>query len=261
MGELVRLNSLLSDYYDDVVDMHTLATAEQPQLDNLNVHVEQAELNMYVATADSDGLAVFEDMLGITKSAGSTVESRRKVIFARLLNRKPYTMTYLRAVLSTLGGPASVKLEADKYQLDVDVSLDQPNQTDELDHILTTVVPVNMAINAKNTISAAASGVALFCAGAVFVDTFMLTNDWRSTQQSSAEARDVAAVASIDTFGLTNDWRGNESLQAVALNATGVLGVDTQTLTHDWHDDTVLHGNQLTAGVITGLEVIEVASE
>lgn len=260
-NSLIRLESLLPDYYDDVIDMHQLAIAEQPQLDNLHASVMQAESNLFVATADGDGLGIFEDMLGIVVASGSTLESRRKVVFARLLNRKPYTMTYLRAVLSTLGGPATVKLEADKYQLDVDVSLDQPNQTDELDNILTTIVPVNLTIQARNTIYATTKGAALFAGGVVAADIVTLTNDWRDTSTGTAQANAGATAAFAETQMMTNDWRESAALKAHAYGATGTVAADTVTLTNDWHGTSTLSASEFSGIVLSGLEKVEVKSE
>lgn len=261
MGELIRLDSLLPDYYDDVIDMHQLTKAEQPQLDDLHASIELSQARLFVATADSDGLSVFENMLNIVTTSGSTVESRRKVIMSRLLDRKPYTITYLRSILSTLGGPATVAQDATNYELQVEVSLDQPNQTDELDRILTETVPANMTVKSHNSIYADASGPAFFVGGIAVVDTVTLTNDWRGNSSLNAVAHGGASISYLEQQQLTNDW---QQVQSVTSSANGVAygtATDTVTLTNDWRDFEQVTATAVPGEVLSGLTTITVKSE
>lgn len=261
MGELIRLESLLPDYYDDVIDMHQLTKAEQPQLDDLHAKIELSQARLFVAAADSDGLGVFENMIGIVTTSGSTVESRRKVIMSRLLDRKPYTITYLKSVLSTLGGPASVSLDAANYELQVEVSLDQPNQTDELDRILTETVPVNMTVKSHNSIYADASGPAFFVGGVAAIDTVTLTNDWRSDASLNAEAHGGAAISFLERQQLTNDWQENQSITAAANGVAYATTTDTVTLTNDWRTDETSQASADGVAYATTVDTVKLTND
>lgn len=83
---------MIIDYYSDKVKrikaIQEIAKAEDIEIKRLNDNLAKVELNMRISTADEEGIAAFESILGITPEAGSTLEDRRFNVLVKKNKRK-----------------------------------------------------------------------------------------------------------------------------------------------------------------------------
>lgn len=108
---MVKLVDYLPDYYDDVYEMQHLVMAEQVDFTNFDELIVRTLLNQFVSQADSQGLSLFEDQLGILVGADETLEDRRFTILTRVLPPSPITLNYFNKLLKTLGIPGHLVVD------------------------------------------------------------------------------------------------------------------------------------------------------
>lgn len=109
---MVNLKDYLPDYYDGVRDMERLMEAEQKQANSFDDLATRILLNQFVVTADSDGLSIFENQLGLPTDSAQSLDSRRYDIMVRLLPPRAITIWYFRELLASMDIPATIDQDA-----------------------------------------------------------------------------------------------------------------------------------------------------
>lgn len=108
---MVKLQDYLPEYYDDVYEMQKLVAAEQVDFGNFDDLILRTLLNQFVIQADTDGISIFEDQLGLDANPNDSLETRRYNVLMRMLPPKPITLKYFNELLHTLHVPASINVE------------------------------------------------------------------------------------------------------------------------------------------------------
>ncbi|AYJ38867.1 putative phage tail protein [Lactiplantibacillus paraplantarum] len=185
---MAKLSDYLPDYYDDIVEMHSLVNAEQVAVDANTDQLNRILMNQYVFTADAQGLSLFEYQLGITPESGATLEERRYDILMRILPPQPITIGYFRSLVKAMQIPADIEVDAinsilSTISLEADVSV---TQIKRLRYLLNVYVPANLTYQittrrTERTVEQFNAGQAVQVAVATSVDaepvSFMLLAD------------------------------------------------------------------------------------
>lgn len=102
-------------------------------------------INGFVWCFSEAGAARWEKMLGITPSAGASLEARREAILFKINNQKPYTERYLqRTIASVYGEQVHVRCDYNKYTLYVDASAGARRDWYSLSRWLRGIIPANI---------------------------------------------------------------------------------------------------------------------
>ena len=112
--------------------------------------------NHFISTADDYGISRFEKLLGILPSPEDTLESRRERVRSRWFKSIPYTLKTLINKLITLCGDRDFTIMADfseSYTMVLNVSLSLFGQVDELNDILSYMIPQNIVVEVNNTLN------------------------------------------------------------------------------------------------------------
>jgi hypothetical protein len=144
MQQLTPLNDLLPDYYDDIIEPHELAKAEQPQLDALEAAISAGQASQSVITADSAALSVYESSLGIIPRPGEDLDTRRYDVLMEVLPPQPLTEPYLRQVLALLNINAALNIDGPHFRVDVVASATDKGSTQRLGLLLNNYLPTNL---------------------------------------------------------------------------------------------------------------------
>ena len=144
------LKRMLPDWYEGLYETDLLMTIEQSLIDDLATQINRAQSNLYISTADSETLAVYENMLRITRQNGDTLDMRRFRILTRLASQKPYTKRYFQEVLNAFGAPVTVKYFYNDYALKIESNFEQSGQMSDLEYLVRTVVPANILPEISN---------------------------------------------------------------------------------------------------------------
>lgn len=123
--------------------------ADQPEVDAVNDRAEKLYNNMFVVSADEDGIARYEKMLEIVPPTGATLEERRASVLAAMKTDLPYTETKLREILETLCGEGNSTLSVypNDYRVDVEIAKPSGNMKDSVVQALDRILPANLGYN------------------------------------------------------------------------------------------------------------------
>lgn len=101
----------LPEILQDIKEMQLFADIINPYLDALNGKVRKLTDNKTVTYADADGIARWEEILGVSPPIGGTLEDRRNACLAKLRSRGIINLTTLRNVVETyLGVPVDIEM-------------------------------------------------------------------------------------------------------------------------------------------------------
>nr|DAM28936.1 MAG TPA: tail protein [Bacteriophage sp.] len=124
--------------------------------------------NQFISTADEYGIRQYEKILGIFSDSSYTLEMRRKRVQNRWFNSLPYTIKTLTMKLVTILNEHNFIIRGDfktSYELFLTVYTLDDSQDEELKYVLSTIVPVNVAINIvyESAISGAVFSGGIMC--------------------------------------------------------------------------------------------------
>lgn len=125
--------------------------AVNPEFSDLWEAADKTLRNRFISTADEDGIARFERLMGIAPSESDTLEMRRVRIQNRWHNGVPHTMKVLYAKLTELfGGGHHFSVFPDfsgGYRLLLVVYSADDGLYKELRYLLETLVPMNIVLD------------------------------------------------------------------------------------------------------------------
>lgn len=142
--------------------------AEEPEFQLIWKAADRLLYNHFISTADEYGISRFEKLLGIFPSSEDTLESRRERVQSRWFKSIPYTLKTLINKLVTLCGDRDFTIKADfseSYTMILNVSLSIFGQVDELNEVLSYMIPQNIVVKVNNTLNYEQSA-SIFEAGA-----------------------------------------------------------------------------------------------
>lgn len=158
MSDLIRLGSLLPDYYEGIYDMDVIMRVEQPLLNELEKLIETNRDNHFAMLADAQGLSIFENMLGITGVAGLDLDTRRYKVIMELLPPNPITIGNLRQVLEALNINAELIVDAPKFHVEVKIKTPDSSAIKRLKILLNRYLPANLTFTTFNFNQVSTSG-------------------------------------------------------------------------------------------------------
>ena len=141
----VSLIGYLPEYVGEYLEIQKIMTAENPEFQLYWDNIDIARDNMFPITADSDGLARFEEMLSLTPQDDDTVEDRRTRVLAAYNSMTVYTVKGLEERLAILcGSDYSMELESGEYKLTVGIGLASIKQFNTIYQMLSEMIPCNI---------------------------------------------------------------------------------------------------------------------
>jgi len=145
IGFMLHLPPVLQN----VAEMNLIAVSEDTELLTLNEAAVTILNNGFIETANADGVHRLEAIAAIMPRGTDTISDRKFRILNRFIGDLPYTFLSLQNRLEALCGKNGVSLEllGATYTLNIKVALTAKNQLEEVNHILSQVIPANMIWN------------------------------------------------------------------------------------------------------------------
>lgn len=153
MLRTIRLIKYLPLFVQEYEEFQKIMAAENPEFQLLADSSEDVKNDGFITTAGVNGVARFEEMLGITPNDYDTLEARRRRILARWNNQLPYTWRVLLEKLDALCGAGNYTATLTGYVLTLVTNLSLSSQIDELDRLLDTILPANIETNTTNELA------------------------------------------------------------------------------------------------------------
>ena len=141
-----NLMDYLPDYYNDVYEIEAIMHAQGGALDELEAKQVRLLLNQFVTQSDAQGIAVFENQVGIKPSPSDTLQVRQNKVLMRLLPPRPITIRYMRELFATLKIPATIRVDYPKRDAIVEAKSSDitSKQIDNVKYLLNIYLPANM---------------------------------------------------------------------------------------------------------------------
>lgn len=152
----VNLNSYLPDYMREYRDIKETLAAEDVEFNGLWETINNSFYNRFIETADENGIARYEGILGLYPDSLDGLEARRDRVRSRWFNTMPYTMQGLKLKIGILCGESDYKIYEDfasGYTMIIETNLESYGKIDELNQIIATMIPCNMVITIGNSIT------------------------------------------------------------------------------------------------------------
>jgi len=91
-------------FLQDVVEIDVLENCINIQIDKLNSLIKDNVNNKSVSTANEQGVARWEKILGVTTPLNSTLQARREALKAKLMTKPPINMQTLKGIIEAYMG-------------------------------------------------------------------------------------------------------------------------------------------------------------
>lgn len=150
----VNLLSFLPEFVQEYREIKHIMNSEQPEIQKLEDETEIIKNNQFILSCDIDGIARFENLLGITPKPDDTLNARKSRVITRWNNSIPYTYKGLKEKLNVMCGEGNYLLipSFNEYGLEIVVSLPLSGQADELDYMLSYMIPANIVVTSRNNL-------------------------------------------------------------------------------------------------------------
>lgn len=148
----VNLLSFLPEFVQEYREIKHIMNSEQPEIQKLEDETEIVKNNQFILSCDIDGIARFENLLGITPKPDDTLDARKSRVITRWNDSIPYTYKGLKEKLNVMCGEGNYLLipSFNEYGLEIVVSLPLSGQADELDYMLSYMIPANIVVTSRN---------------------------------------------------------------------------------------------------------------
>ena len=108
----------LPELFQGIKELELMAQIINPYLNGLNAAVKRYTDNSNVLYADAEGIARWEQILGVSPPIGASLEDRRNACLAKLRSRGVINIDTLRRVVETyLGVPVDIEMWWDAENL------------------------------------------------------------------------------------------------------------------------------------------------
>lgn len=157
----VNLLGYLPPFMKEYAEMQQIMNAEQPDVQALEDETEKIKNNQFILTCNEVGISRYEGLLNIVPSPNDTLEARISRVLTRWNDSLPYTLRSLDDKLKTMCGEGNYLLipSFNEYELEVVVSLPLSGQADELDYMLSYMIPANIVVTSKNNLVRTMTGI------------------------------------------------------------------------------------------------------
>lgn len=151
MNEFLALNRFCNAIYAKNRAMTRLLEAEQPEFDVLSHLRDIAFDNLFVATANADGIEKFEFMLDIAADAAETLEFRRARVLNQMMMDPHYIKLFLAGKLNAFFGEGNWRVHVDSgaYTIYMDFETDESVLFSRAAAEFRLDVPANMIMELK----------------------------------------------------------------------------------------------------------------
>lgn len=141
-----NLKTYLPALYDDVQEMDIITSVEDELFNNLSEALTSAVSNQFITTADSYGIAKYENLLGIRPNNAEDLEFRRERVLNRFSTSKIFTKQSLKIKLDSILGPNNYAFSIDynNYTLVVESSATNQQWYHELLVTINSSKPANI---------------------------------------------------------------------------------------------------------------------
>ncbi len=145
-----------------------IAKVEEVELRNLLEAVDQTLANMFIETANEDGIKRFEKMLKIIPNEEDDISTRRFKVLSKWNNKEIYTDNTLFEMLTSFCGEGNFKIieRYKEYVLEIITYLSVKDAFETVSAVVKDIIPCNLVLEISNVIEEITNST-LYIGGAI----------------------------------------------------------------------------------------------
>lgn len=254
----VELIRHLPPFLQKYREMRIVTNAENPEFQFVMDESERIKDNTFILSADEDGIARFEKILGIYAAKDESLDTRRSRVMSRWNDISPYTYNALVSKLHSLHGSDNfiINRKYDDYEIEIITHLEVQGQMEELDRILDYIMPANLVVDSKNRIYCNAEGNAYSAFGMTHVSILEFTDQYDidfsvdGAFEVGSNYSSTALVEVDESYHEDFDVRGHHEVGGQIINGV------TIEITDAYDEDFIIDGDSETGINIGNVQVI-----
>ena len=145
------MNRNLIDYLPPVLkdnkDFILLSNAQQSEIENLILNLNQLFNNQFISETDLYGIGRYEKMLKINPKGTDDLTIRQLRVWAKYNESTPYTYIRLLEMLNNLCGEGNLFVKIKDLTLSIRIKLEIKGRFEEIKGLLYRVLPANIAVD------------------------------------------------------------------------------------------------------------------
>ena len=287
MAKEVDLLSYWMPFLRNLREFREIAKAEEPELRYILEAIDRALANMFIETADEQGIKHFEDMMGIIPNEGDSLETRRFRVNAKWNDYIPYTEPVLfRRLVGICGSEDAFELEEHykEYWLKIVTHLGIAGAYEMLADLLDEMLPCNLVLDLENILEEHNSHTLYIGGVCCTAMGYLITHDFKGKDALEAPFRvgmgnafagvhlithDIKGAVSVTTplseavvnsvgsqHEITHDVSLRDALMSSLVGGIGMSTAETRLITHDITSKVTSSGNTTVATPLSTATVI-----
>ena len=204
MSREINLIDYLPPFLQGYREMQAIMTAENPEFQAVSDEGQVVLDNTFILHCNEDGIARFENMLGIYPLPTDTFESRQSRILTRWNDAVPYTLKSFLSKLVSLQGNSNIQITIynDQYKIQVVTHLEKHGQQDDLAYLFRTVLPCNLVVESINILDAKTGANIMLGSGITYTNIEFITNDIKETFDEVSDLRFANAITGTEIISI-----------------------------------------------------------
>lgn len=154
MAKEVDILSYWMPILRNLKEFKEIAKVEEVELRRILEAIDQTLANMFIETANEDGIKRFEKMLKIIPNNGDDISTRRFKVLSKWNNKEIYTDSTLFELLTSFCGEGNFKIieRYKEYVLEIVTYLSVKDAFETVNDLIRDVIPCNLVVELKNMI-------------------------------------------------------------------------------------------------------------
>lgn len=198
--------SYLPQYVQEYKEIQCILEGETPEIQKLEDETEIVKNNQFINYCDEKGIAKFEEILHILPNAQDSLSARKAKVIAKWNDHLPYTYRALARKLESMVGKGNFQLSPhftgdgtphSGYSLGVEFSTPLSGQVQEIENVLGYMIPANIVVSTKNTLSREMNGFLFYGTGMVETTTIEFVSQTNGNQNIPSTITSVGVVSTL----------------------------------------------------------------
>lgn len=175
----VNLIAYLPTFIQDYKEIKNIMNVENPEFQLVVDESEKLKNNQFILSCDEIGIQRYEKLLKIVPNPDDNLGSRISRVLVRWNDSIPYTYRGLIEKLDALCGKGNylISLRPDIYEFELVVYLSLSGQVDELEYMLSYMIPSNFIVISTNVLDYTAIGTIYAASTNIEVKSFQITSE------------------------------------------------------------------------------------
>lgn len=226
----VKLIDYLPSFIQEYREIQKIMEIENPEIQEAENETEIIMNNQFIQTCNLKGIAKFESLMGITPLESDTLESRISRVLMRWNETSCYTFKVLIMKLNALCGINNYEIirNINEYTMKIITHLELSGQTDELDYLLSYMIPANIVITSENKMNINLDSTSKIASNVTFSNVIEITDSFNEIFEIKGDSKianvatNTAIIEITDNFKETFNIEGNSKISS-NVNLTEII--------------------------------------